>query len=56
MNKNICGSVVTFVAIGGRSWSFLIVNFKMFKPKNKNLLGCISIIFYPDSVARKISF
>jgi len=33
-----CGFVVTFVATGIRSWSFLTVSFKVFKPKKKEFI------------------
>jgi len=32
--KNICGLVITFVATGGKIWSFVTVNFKVFSQKN----------------------
>jgi len=38
------------------SWSFLTVNFEVFKPDKEYLLGYISIVLYPDSVATEVSF
>jgi len=42
LTRNICGFMVTFVATGSRSWSFLTVNFKVSNPEKENLVNYIS--------------
>ena len=49
--KNVCGLVVSFAVIGGRSWSFQTLNLGVFKTERDKLFVLISMILCADSVA-----